>query len=282
VERERQSTMVLGGTGKTGRRVARRLAERGIPARIGSRSGAPPFDWEDRQTWAPALQDVDAVYLAYQRDVAAPGAAEAIRGFAELAVSRGVRRIVLLSGRGEEEALPSERAVRESGARFTILRSAYFCQNFDEGPFADAVRSGELAFLAGVAEPFVDAEDLADVAVAALTDDAHAGRTYELTGPRLLTFAQAIAEISAAAGREIRYVRISKAAYAAALAPYLPPDDVTFLTDLFERTLEGRNAHLTEGVERVLGRRPRDFTEYARAAAATGAWSAGVVPQAAP
>lgn len=168
----------------------------------------------------------------------------------------------------------SERAVRDSGASFTILRAAWFSQNFSEGHLLELVKSGELAFPAGsVAEPFIDVEDIADVAAAALTESTHAGKTYELTGPRLLTFAQAAAEIGRASGREIRYVPISKQEYAAGLAPYMPAKEVTFLTDLFERVLDGRIAHLTGDVERVLGRSPRDFTQYARAAASTGVWN---------
>lgn len=269
-------TLVLGGTGKTGRRVAQRLARRGAAVRVGSRAGAPPFDWDDEGTWAAALRDVGAVYLTYQPDLAMPGAAAAIRRLAGRAVASGARRIVLLSGRGEDEVLPAEQAVRESGASFTILRAAFFFQNFGEGLFLDAVRSGELAFPAGsVAEPFVDAEDIAEVAAAALTADGHADRTYDLTGPRLLTFAEAVAEIAEAAGREIRYVPVSKQQYAASLAPHLPAEVVTFLADLFERLLDGHNAHLADGVERVLGRPPRDFADYARATARTGAWSEG-------
>jgi uncharacterized protein YbjT (DUF2867 family) len=274
VDLNQHLTLVVGGTGKTGRRVAQRLEQRGLAVRIASRSGAPPFDWEDHRTWAPVLRDVGSVYLAYAPDVAAPGAADAIRRFAELAVACGTRRIVLLSGRGEEQSEPSEQAVRDSGARFTVLRSAFFFQNFSEGLLLDPVKSGELAFPAGsVREPFIDAEDLADVAVAALTDDAHAGRTYELTGPRLMTFAEAVAEIAAASGRGVRYVPVSQQEYAAALAPYLAADEVIFLTELFGRVLDGHNAHLGDGVDRVLRRRPRDFTDYARATASTGVWA---------
>lgn len=271
---EQQVTLILGGTGKTGRRVASRLRRRGLDVRIGSRTGAPPFDWEEPATWAPVLQGAQALYLAYHPDLAAPGAAAAIRRLSELAVSCGTRRIVLLSGRGEDEVLPSEQAVRDSGASFTILRSAFFSQNFSEGLFAEQVLSGELAFPAGqVSEPFIDAEDIADVAVAALTEAGHEGRTYELTGPRLLTFSEAIAEIAQATGRRIGYRSISKQAYAAALAAYLPADAADFLADLFAKVLDGHNAHLTDGVERALGRRPRDFRDYARAAASTGAWT---------
>jgi uncharacterized protein YbjT (DUF2867 family) len=270
-----RTTLVLGSKGKTGRRVAERLTARGLPVRLGSRSGEPPFDWNDENTWTPVLRDVDSVYITYQPDLAVPGAAAKLGSFAKLAVYRGARRLVLLSGRNEEGALLGEQLVQDSGADWTIVRSSFFAQNFDEGLFLDAVLSGEVAFPAeGVAEPFVDADDLADIAVAALTEDGHTGRLYEVTGPRLLTFPQAVAEIAKASGREIRYVPVSMEQYAAMLTEYqVPADVVQMLTDVFPEVLDGRNAYLTDGVQRALGRPPRDFAEYAREAAATGAWT---------
>ena len=269
------TTLVLGGTGKTGRRVAARLTARGLPVRIGSRSGTPPFDWDDRSTWEPVLQDVRSAYVVYYPDLAFPGAADTIREFAAAAVASGVRRLVLLSGRGEEAAQLSEQGVRESGAQWTILRSSWFNQDFSEDFLLEPVRSGEIAIPAGgVAEPFVDCEDIADVAVAALTEDGHAGRIYELTGPRLLTFTDAASEISKATGREIRYVPVSRAQYASVLAQHVPAEHVTMLTDLIVNVTDGRNAHLTDGVRRALGRAPRDFAEYARDAAVSGVWAA--------
>ncbi|WP_394830566.1 NAD(P)H-binding protein [Pendulispora rubella] len=271
------TTLIVGGTGKTGRRVAQGLEAKGIPVRIASRSsgaGATKFDWEDESTWAPALRGIDAVYLTYFPDLCDPRAPQHIRAFSKKAVECGVTRIVLLSGRGEPQCWPSEKAVRESGAKFTILRCSWFNQNFSEGQLLDAVRSGEIAFPAGnCAEPFIDVDDIADVAVAALTDDAHSGKLYELTGPRLLTFAEAAAEMSRAAGRPIQYVPVSGEEYAKVLAEFFPPDQVTFLTDLFLFVLDGHNAHLSDGVERALGRKPRDFADFARKAAATGIWS---------
>ena len=270
-------TLVLGGTGKTGRRVARRLRARGIPVRVGSRSGQPPFDWGNRVTWAPALRDVNSAYISYYPDIAAPGAVDTVGAFARLAVGRGVRRLVLLSGRGEAEAQRAEQAVRDSGADLTILRSTWFSQNFSEDYLLEPVLSGELALPAGdTPEPFVDADDIADVAVAALTQDGHAGQIYELTGPRLLTLAEAAAEISKAAGREIRYVPVSAEEYAATAARQgVPGEVIDLLTYLFGEVLDGRNAHLADGVRRALGREPRDFTDYARDAAASGVWDAG-------
>jgi uncharacterized protein YbjT (DUF2867 family) len=274
-----KTTLVVGGTGKTGRRVVERLEARGLPVRVGSRSGEPPFDWEDEATWAPALRDVGAVYVTYYPDLAAPGAADAVRTFAELAVESGVRRLVLLSGRGEEEARRAELAVQGVDAEWTIVRSSFFSQNFSESFFLEPILGGELALpVDGVAEPFVDAEDIADVAVAALTEDGHAGQLYELTGPRLLTFAEAVEEISLSSGREIRYVPISAEQFTSALSrDGVPPEVIELLTYLFTEVLDGRNARLTDGVRRALGREPRDFANYAREAVATGTWDGGPV-----
>ncbi|GAB2578023.1 NAD(P)H-binding protein [Streptomyces capparidis] len=269
------ATLVLGATGKTGRRVAARLAARGVPVRAASRSGEPPFDWHAPATWPAALRDVTAVYLVYYPDLAAPEAAGTVRAFTEQAVRAGVRRIVLLSGRGEEEAERAERAVRTCPAEWTVLRASWFSQNFSEDFLREPVLAGEIALpAADVPEPFVDADDIADAAVAALTEPGHAGRTYELTGPRLLTFADAAREIAAATGRPLRYVPLTPAEYAAHLAAHgVPPEHVATFTDVFTRVLDGRNAHTADGVRRALGRDPRDFTAYAHATAATGAWT---------
>jgi uncharacterized protein YbjT (DUF2867 family) len=256
--------------------VTQRLQARGLPIRIGTPSSQPPFDWDDQATWAPALRNIDAVYLTYYPDLASPGAAERVGAFADLAVATGARRLVLLSGRGEEGARAGEQAVRASGADWTIIRSAFMAQNFNEGFFLEPVRAGEVAFPAApdLAEPFIDADDIADVAVAALTDDRHVGQLYEVTGPRLLGWGQAVAEIAAAAGRPIRYLPVSLEEYASLLLDnQVPADYVKMLTDVFTEVLDGHNAWLGDGVQRALERPPRDFADYARAAATTGVWS---------
>ena len=274
-----RQTLVLGATGKTGRRVAERLTARGVPVRPGSRAGNPPFDWDDRATWTPALHGMGAAYVTYYPDIAIPGAAVTVGDFANLAVKSGVRRLVLLSGRGEDGALLGEQAVRDSGADWTILRSSWFSQNFSEGIFVDQVLSGEVALpVATVQEPFVDVDDIAEIAVAALIDDRHVGQLYEVTGPRLMTFTETIDEIARAAGREVRYKQVSPEQYASMLAEQnVPAEFVSLLNYLFTEVLDGRNAHLTDDVQRALGRPPRDFSEYARDTAATGIW--GGVPQ---
>ena len=276
---ETKTVLVLGGTGKTGRRVVERLAARSVPMRIGSRSGEPPFDWGDEATWEPALRGVESVYVSYYPDIAMPRAVAAVRSFAKLAVENGVRRLVLLSGRGEPEAERAELALREvvdakAGAEWTILRSTWFMQNFSEDYMLEHVLSGEIRLPAGsVPTPFLDADDIADVAVAALTEEGHAGQLYELTGPESVTFAEAAAEIAEAAGREVRYVPVSLEEHAAEAAEHgAPAEVVELLTYLFAEVVDGRNADTTDGVRLALGREPKDFADYAREAAATGVW----------
>ncbi|MFB4317106.1 NmrA family transcriptional regulator [Actinomadura sp. 21ATH] len=266
--------LILGGTGKTGGRIVARLEERGVPVRVGSRSGEPRFDWKDRSTWGAVLEGVDAVYIAYYPDVTVPGAAEDIGAFGRAAVAAGVGRIVLLSIRNEPEAAAGENALKDSGAEWTVLRCGWFAQNFSEGFLLDAVLSGEVALPVGeVPEPFADADDIADVAVAALTGDGHAGRTYEITGARALTFAEAVAEVAAAAGREVAFASVPAAGYAAALKEHgVRGDVIDLLVHLFTTVMDGRNAVPADGVRRALGREPRDFAEFARDTAATGVW----------
>lgn len=266
--------LVTGATGKTGRRIVQRLSDKGYVVRKGSRQAEPPFDWAEPSTWDAALDGVTAAYINYAPDLAIPGAKDAIRALVERAVEHGVRRLVLLSGRAEEEAQECELIIQRPDIEWTVVRCSWFCQNFSEGAFLDMVLAGEIALPAGeVEEPFLDADDIADVAVAALTEDGHAGQVYELTGPRLLTFADAVGEIARAIGREIHYVQIPHEAFVAGVAEMGLPDDLAWLLDyLFATVLDGRNAHLNDGVRRALGREPRDFADFCRDAAASGVW----------
>ncbi|MFI0977052.1 NmrA family transcriptional regulator [Streptomyces sp. NPDC021093] len=264
------TVLVTAATGKTGRRVADRLAARGVDVRAGSRKGEVRFDWADEGSWGPALAGADAAYVAYYPDLAAPGAVGAMGAFGRTAKEQGVRHLVLLSGRGEPEAAAAEEALREAWGssgegELTIVRGAFFAQNFSEGAMAEGVAAGEIAFPGGrTAEPWVDADDLADVIVAALTEDGHAGQVHEVTGPRLLTFAEVAAEIGRAAGREVRYVPVTVAEYSAALQQYgLPAPEADWLAELFGTLLDGHNASTTDTVRRVLGREARDFRGFA-------------------
>ncbi|MEU3888299.1 NmrA family transcriptional regulator [Streptomyces sp. NPDC029041] len=270
------TVVVTGASGRTGSRVARAAEAAGLTVRAASR--ATGFDWWDGSTWAGTLRGADAAYLALPSDVGAPGAAEAVGALARQAAGLGVRRLVLLSARGEDQALPTEEALHASGADWTVVRAAWFAQNFSEGPLVDELRErGELVFPAGeVAEPFLDVRDIADVVVTALASgDRYAGRTLTLSGPRLLTFGEAVAEIAGATGRPLTYRAVPTRDYAEALIGFgVPPQDVAGMTEIFDTLLDGRNAHVSGGVREVLGRAPRDFGDFVREEAAAGTWKA--------
>lgn len=276
LRRKKPLTLILGATGKTGRRVADRLRAAGHAVRPGSRSAMPPFDWDRQAGWDASLKGVSSAYITYAPDLAIPGAADAIEAFAARARRSGVKHLVLLSGRGEEEAQACERIVQGSGLAWTIIRASWFNQNFSEGAFVDMVRSGTITLPAGdTPEPFVDIDDIADVAIAAFTDERHHGQIYEVTGPRLMTLADVAADLSRATGRTIHHVNIPHEDFVAGIRESGAPKDVAWMLDyLFSTVLDGRNAHLCDGIERALGRPPKDFAEYARDAARTGVWEA--------
>lgn len=269
-----ETVLILGGGGKTGRRVAERLSAKGKDVRLASRSTVPAFDWTDPSGWSAALDGADAAYVSYQPDLAVPGAVEAIKTLCRLAAEKGVRHLVLLSGRGEDEALAAEEALRQSGVGYTIISASWFFQNFSEAFLLDGIQAGELVLpVGGVKEPFIDADDIADVAVAALTEPGHMGKTYEVTGPRLMTFGEAVAEIARQTGRDIRFTTVGIDDYAALLEQaQIPADYIWLIRYLFSSVLDGRNESMTDGVAQALGRPPRDFVDFVRETAATGVW----------
>ncbi len=268
------TVFVTAGTGKIGSRIMKRLAERGVNARAGSRSARPAFDWNDRCTWEAALEGISSVYIAYLPDLVVPGAEVAISKFVEMARTKGVRRAVLLSGRGEEEGYACEDILRTSGLEFTIVRASWFMQNFTEGDFLPMIHDGVVAVPArDIAEPFVDVNDIADVVVAALTEDGHAGELYEVTGPRSITFAELADEISKATGRDIPFIRVSRQEFSEVLAAAGAPEIIVWLMDyLFGTVLDGRNQQVGDGVQRALGREAADFRDFAKRAADRGVW----------
>ena len=266
--------LVTGATGKTGSRVAARLADRGIEVRHGSRRTKPVFDWNDESSWDAALAGVASAYVNYSPDSRVESAIETISKFVDIAQRQGVSRLVFLSGRGETEAQECEHIVLDSGIESTVVRSAWFNQNFSEGEFLHMILGGALALPAGsVSEPFVDLDDLADVAVAALTEDGHAGEIYEVTGPRLLTFADVASELTQAVGRDIAYLEISQEVFVAGVAESGAPEEFVQAMDyLFSVVMDGRNSYISDGVIRALGRPPKDFSDFASEVATTELW----------
>ncbi len=267
--------LVTGGKGKTGRKVAEKLIDLGMSVRIGSRSEAPAFDWENSKTWTAALEGMDMVYVTFQPDLAVPGARDAIEKFSSLAVKLGIQKLVLLSGKGEREAELCEQVVMNVGADWTIVRASWFNQNFSESFLLDPIIAGHVALpRAEALIPFVDTDDIADVVVESLIKDKHTGQIYELTGPRLLTFEQVANEISKATGRNIKFDSITLDEYTKMLKELEVPEDYIWLINyLFTEVLVESNSIVTNDVEKVLGRKAKDFSEYVRETAETGDWN---------
>ncbi len=266
--------LVIGATGKTGRRVAAKLEALGHNVRHGSRESKPPFDWEAPETWAPALEGIRAAYVTYFPDLAFPGGVEKVAALSAQANELGVERLVLLSGRGEHHAKLGEEAVKAPHPHVTIVRSTWFAQNFSEGYLRDPILAGVLPMPGGaITDPIIDIDDVADVVVAALTEDGHVGETYEVTGPRLMGWADMAEELSRAIGRPIGHVPISFEDFHANVASSGGDFVADVFTAIARETLDGRNEQVCDGVQRALGRPPRDFAEFAANAAKAGAWS---------
>ncbi|MFH6999746.1 NmrA family transcriptional regulator [Flavobacterium sp. FlaQc-57] len=272
----KEKILVLGSNGKTGRRVIERLEKvQNIEIRRGSRNEKIPFDWEKPATWNSVLQNIDSVYITFQPDLAIPIAVDSIQKFTKLATELGVQKMVLLSGRGEKEAQLCEEIVKQNAQNWTIVRASWFSQNFSESFFLEPILAGIVALpRAKALEPFTDADDIADVVTASLLENKHNGQTYELTGPGLLTFEQAVNEIAKASGKNITFQSLTLEEYIQMLREYQVPDDHIWLVNyLFEQVLDGRNAHITSDIEKVLGRKAKDFSAYAKETAKTGIWN---------
>ncbi|GGH39150.1 NmrA family NAD(P)-binding protein [Microbacterium album] len=272
-----ETILITAGTGKIGSRVADRLAAAGIDHRVGSRGSDVRFDWYDEGTWPAFLDGGTAALVSFVPDLGFPGAADIVARFGRRAAAAGVRSFVLISGRGEEGAAAAEQLLAQEVGPITVLRCAWFQQNFSESFLADPVREGVIALPAGrVAEPFIDAEDIADVAVACLTDPArHGGAVHELTGPELLTFADAAAILSDVTGRRIDYLAVTADDYVQrAVAGGLGLEEARAFADLFSTITDGRNASLADGVRAILGRPAGRFADYASRTAPTGVWEA--------
>ncbi|MEY8849233.1 SDR family oxidoreductase [Psychroserpens sp. XS_ASV72] len=268
--------LVIGATGKTGSRVVKQLQNRGIEPRLGSRSASPSFDWNNKDTWIEAIEGIKKMYITYYPDLAVPGAKEAIESLTYLAKELGVEKLVLLSGKGETEAEACEKIIINSGVDYTIVRASWFNQNWSESFFLDPIISGEVALpMSDVVIPFVDADDIAEVAATVLLDDAYNGEIIEITGPELITFKDIIEIIAKTSNRSLNFHDISLQQYVEGMKQMQIPDDVVWLIEyLFSHVLTNpNNQQITDGVEKVLGRKAKSFLQYAEETAKTGIWS---------
>ncbi|MET0339308.1 MAG: hypothetical protein ABW063_16250 [Caulobacter sp.] len=268
--------LVIGASGKSGSRVADRLRARGVAVRACSRTTTPSFSWQDGTTWPSVLEGVERGYVTFTPDLAMPGSAAIITRLAKLGRELGVRRLVLLSGRNEASAQEAEAALLAVLPQSSIVRASWFFQNFTEGQFARDVAQGEIALPVGpVGEPFIDVDDIADVAVECLLDDKHAGQIYEVTGPELLSFEDLAHIASQIAPKPLVFRQISMETFKGYLEAGGVPDDLrSLLIFLFTEVLDGRSSSLTSGVDDVLGRSPRTFEDFVRRAVADGTWPA--------
>ncbi len=266
--------LIIGKNGKTGWRVDRLLQAQGIPTRAVSRSTTPAFDWEDQGTWRAALEGTRSAYVTFHPDLAIPTAEQTIRDLVALAKEVGLEHLVLLSGRGEDGARRAEIVLEESGLDWNVVRANWFMQNFSEAFMIEGILAGELALPAGdIREPFVDVDDIAEVAVATLTRPELRNRIFQVSGPRAMTFAECVAAISEATGYTIEYRQIPFDEFNDELRAQGMPDALLWLMrELFTVVFDGRNSEPTFGVEEALGRPATDFNEYIRKVMASGAW----------
>ena len=267
--------LVIGGTGKTGRKVVQKLDALNQNVRVGSRNASPSFEWENPDTWSLAMDGIDKMYVVFYPDLAVPGSLEAIESITKQAKRSGVKKIVLLSGKGEREAELCEQVVVHSGIDYTIVRASWFMQNFSESFFLEPILDGFVALpQAEVKIPFVDTDDIADVVVEALLHEEHNGQIYQLTGSRQLTFKEVMEEISFVTGKEIAFTPISLSAYKAAMEQQgIPADYIWLVNYLFSEVLGNpTNSEVSNDIEKVLGRKPKNFSEYVRETVATGIW----------
>lgn len=267
--------LIIGKNGKTGTRVNQRLQAQGYATRAVSRSTTPAFDWEDRSTWRSAIAGARATYVTYQPDLAVPNAEADMKAFVQIAAEAGLEHIVLLSGRGEEGAERAEQILKASGISWNIVRASWFAQNFSESFMLEGILAGELVLPADdTVEPFIDVDDIADVVLAALTQPGMRNKLFEVTGPRAMTFAQCVAEISEATGYPVKYSPVPIDTYIDALKEQGAPEDLQWLLrELFTVVFDGRNSNVMSGVEEALGRPATDFKTYVQKTIDSGVWN---------
>ncbi len=274
-----ENILVIGGTGKTGRRVAENLKQLGHNVRVVGRNTNPVFDWEDPNTYDDALKDMDRAYIVYYPDLAVPGARDAITTLTKKALEAELEKVVLLSGKGETEAEACEEIVANSGLNYTLVRASWFNQNFSEGAFLEFILDGTVALPMAEAEiPFVDVNDIADVVSKVLIDDSYNGQTITVTGPEKRTFKEVVAIMSEASSMPIQFIPISIEEFKEGMRKAGLPDSYVWLFGyLFQEVLGNPdNQDISNDVIKVLGRPAKDFETFASETAATGIWNPSI------
>lgn len=262
------NTLVIGGTGTTGSRVARKLRDQGSPAWIASRRGNRDhvrFDWHDSATHRDALAGVDAVYLVAPIGEADPE--PIMTPFLERAVREGVGRAVLLSASAVDPGTPGlgmvHNQVRDLFNEWAVLRPSWFMDNFTgDHLHAQAARKfGEIVSATGEGRVgFVAADDIADVAVAALTDPVPHNTDHIITGPEALSYDDVAAILGEVTGRPIRHRSVSTTELARRWTDRgMPPAFARLLTDLDAAIAAGAEDRTTPVVAEVTGHEPRLF-----------------------
>jgi uncharacterized protein YbjT (DUF2867 family) len=272
--------LILGGTGKTGRRIGLVLTSAGHVARLASRHAAVRFDWQDQSTWPGALRGADGVFIV------GPGSATdwspLLTDLLAAAAANGVARAVLLSARAVE-FLPdgavarAEAALRAGPLRWTILRPAHFAQNFTEAMFAPG--DGRILAPAGTgAEPFIDVQDIAEVAAAVLAEGTFDGMTLELSGPEAVSFAEAAAVLAAVSGTPVRFADESDEDHVGRLrASGTPEGYIRWRMAMLGAIKRGEDAYLSDGVQQVLHRPAASFRAWAQREVPAAGWARAVV-----
>jgi uncharacterized protein YbjT (DUF2867 family) len=258
--------LILGGTGKVGRRLVDSLARAGHQARPASRHSAPHFDWNDPATWTTALAGAEGLFIV------GPGSATdwspRLTQLLAAAQSVDVQRAVLLSARGVE-FLPdgavarAEHALRCGPLPWTILRPTHFAQNFSEAMFVP--RDGVIRAPVGAGrEPFIDVAEVADVASAVLASGGYDGATLPLSGPQGVSFPEAAQILTSAWGTPIRFEDESDDAHISRLhAAGTPEGYIQWRMAMLGGIRRGADAYLSDGVQQVLGRRPTGLRGWA-------------------
>lgn len=267
--------LVLGATGKTGRKVVELLANQAVEVRHGSRQAEPAFDWNDASNWPEVFKDIDTIYITFQPDLAIPGALEAIEKLIKVAVDQKVRKLVLLSGKGEKEAELSEQLIMHSGLEHVIIRASWFNQNFSESFFLGPILEGKVALpMAQAKVPYVDTDDIAAVAAKVIREDGHNGQIYEMTGSELFNFKEVIELIAEVSGRDISFTPISVPAYIGLMeAQGVDKEFIWLIQYLFTEVINAPgNDHISSDIEQLLGRPPKRFKDFVMEANNLGFW----------